>query len=312
MPQVDAERARRRPATGRPAAPLATGFTPDPLTLLGITTRALRVDSTRRAPVPCARRMTGAPQHQLALSTPFAYLKFVVVSARRLGVVVEQAGRVRCANEGAFPFVAGAFASGPVKIWVLSQRPSSIGAPYELRVTELASEGTVRPGRASIPSASGAELGLLVEASAGENRDRRLRRGFLPDPRRDEGTTAGELDVRRLGPRCRGFVTAAPSHVLTVGRPRDPKTAPCRGFRSREDHEFDYLRVAIRESPGASLVVLTPDGRVLCDAPDRGDASVEAEHWPVGCYRIWVGTPEPGLRLRYRISYTESRAAAAP
>lgn len=163
---------------------------------------------------------------------------------------------------------------------------------YELQITEFRSVG---PGEdRSATTTTSLDVGLAVEAPEGVHRDRRIRRGFLPDPIQDEATTGGSVDVRLLGATCLGFVTAQPSHVLEL---RD---------------EFDYLRVQLGGAPGAATVVVrTPGGRYLCSSPEQGNAFVDQDAWPEGVYRIWIGSREPDTETAYRICYTEARLSEA-
>ena len=181
----------------------------------------------------------------------------------------------------------GRYGAGRYEIWVGSPE-ASVEIAYELQLTEFRSVG---PGESRSPTAGvSLDVGLDAEAEEGRERDRRIRRGFLPDPIEDRGTTQGEIDVRLLGPRCLGFVTAQPAHVLTL----------------RDD--FDYLRVQLGGARGtATVVVRTPGGRYLCSSPEQGNAFVDMDAWPEGTYRIWIGSREEGTEAPYRICYTEAR-----
>lgn len=272
---------------------LGSGFTPDPIRVAG------RTDSREplNARAPGCRGYVGAgPDQVLQLDTRFGFLRLFVVAPRGVTLaVVGPDGRWRCSGEpleGA-PHEQGAFAEGRYEVWIGSH-DRGVEVPYELSVTEFRSV-TPLTGHTDDTGviSGGADLGLEVEATRGRYRDRRLRRGFLPDPREDGGRAGGELDVGLLGATCRGYVDPRPSHVLTL----------------RTD--FDYFRVQLGDSAGrATLVVRTPGGRFYCSAPENENAFIEQDAWPEGDYRIWVGATAEESRPEYRICYTETRPPA--
>jgi hypothetical protein len=128
-------------------------------------------------------------------------------------------------------------------------------------------------------------------ADTGRFNDRRFPRGYLPDPRIDEGRAGGSIGVGLIGGGCRGRVEAQPNHVVEL---RDP---------------FDYFRIEIEAEEGAtSLIVRTPSGGHLCGAPDEGPTRVERDEWMAGRYRIWVGRRDREATPEYRIIYSETLA----
>ncbi|MBX3274405.1 MAG: hypothetical protein KF729_29340 [Sandaracinaceae bacterium] len=268
------------------------GFTPDPARQTGRTAGALAL-STR---APSCRGYAGeAPDHLLELREDFAFLRFFVLAAQDVTLAVRAPdGGWRCvsARGEVAALQEGRFAAGRYEVFV--------GGPtqgervfYELVVTEFRSVGP-REEREAATSSARAEVGLEVERPEGTGRDRRIRRGFLPDPIEDRGAAGGAIDARALGASCRGFVAAGPTHVLTL---RD---------------EFDYLRVQLGGAPGlATLVLRTPGGRYLCSAPEQGNAFIDQDVWPEGVYRIWVGASVADAQVSYRICYTEARLSEA-
>lgn len=280
-------------APGRGAAQairLSTGFTPDPVVIEGETgsERAMNQLAPR-----CRGYVGSSPDAVFDLGNEFGFLRLFVIAEQPVNLTVRDAsGEYHCSGnalEGA-PREEGRFGRGRVEVWIGSDAPD-VSVPYELRVTEFRS---VTPATGAeertVPIGGGAELGLAVTASEGRSEDRRLRRGFLPDPRMDDGSAGGEIDVRRLGGECEGYVGEQPNHVLTL----------------RDD--FDYLRIQLGEIPGrATLLVRSPGGRWFCDRAESINARVERDAWPQGDYRIWVGGLTRGPGDEYRICYTEAR-----
>jgi hypothetical protein len=285
-----AQESRAEPAPPVPTR-LASGFTPDPLHLPGVTHGA----SGLAARAPGCRGFVGeAPDQIVELTTRFGFLRFFVTSPGDVTLAVRTPeGRWMCdgeALEGA-PREQGAFPPGIYEVWIGSVRTEE-RLPYELLVTEFRSV-TPATGRGddATPVGAGAEIGLDVEAREGRSRDRRLSRGFLPDPRIDGGGAGGAIDAALIGGGCRGRIAAQPNHVLTLRT------------------EFDYFRIEISEARrGVTLIVRTPEGRFLCRSPNGSLPFVERDSWNEGRYLIWVGGP-PETDTPYRILYTEVRPA---
>jgi hypothetical protein len=282
------------PGTGGRADPIAPGFTPDPLRVEGRTVGAQPL--SERAP-GCRGYVGERPDHVLELGRRFDFLRLFVTSPVDVTLALRGPdGRWHCTGRPLLraPAEEGAREAGPHEVWIGSVRPGT-QADYALFVTEFRSvTPTTRVDRAS-RDRQAAGLGLAVDAEAGRFADRRLRRGFLPDPQRDEGRAGGPIDVSSLGAGCRGFVDAAPSHVLTL------------------DGELDYFRVSVRDADApVTMLVRSPEGELLCASPAEGPPTLEGEAWSPGTYRVWVGRRAPGSETPYRVEYTETRAAAAP
>ncbi|MGE0784693.1 MAG: hypothetical protein AB7S26_03320 [Sandaracinaceae bacterium] len=272
------------------AVTIATGFAPDPVHLSG-TGGGDR--SLRELGAGCDGFVGDAPSKRVALSTDFGFLRVFAVSAAPIVLAVrDERGQWRCTGRriGVAMMEEGRFPQGHLEIWVGSpERGTPVG--FDVSLTEFRSVGPAIAAASVEPSVT-----LDHEATEGRFRGRRLRRGFLPDPREDDGQASGTVDVRSLGPECRGFVESQPSHILTL--------------RS----EFDYFRVQLGDAAGqATLVMRTPGGRYLCSAPEERNAFLDQDAWPEGEYPIWVGVraategvPAP---VPYHICYTEVRPA---
>lgn len=283
-------RAQEQPAAG---VTIARGFTPDPLRIEGTTAGAAPLSG--RAP-GCRGYVGERPDQVVELGSRFGFLRFFVTSRENVTLAVRAPdGAWRCSGRpllGA-PREEGDFAPGRYEVWIGSANPNTQVA-YELNVTEFHSVNPAT-GRAleTATAGTGADVGLAIGAETGRFNDRRFPRGFLPDPRIDEGRAGGSIGVGLIGGGCRGRVEAQPNHVVEL---RDP---------------FDYLRLELEAAEGAtSLVVRTPSGGYLCSAPDEGPPRVERDAWAAGRYRIWVGSRDREATPEYRILYSETRAAS--
>jgi len=264
---------------------LRTGYTPDPRLRTARTVSTTPLADRARA---CRGFVGDAPDHVLELESEFGFLRLFTVAAADLTLAVRgPGGGWRCATGRSDrpALLEGEWEPGRYEVWVGSPRRDE-PVEYELSITEFRSVG---PGDESGRSGS-IDVGLDVAAEEGRYRDRRIRRGFLPDPRVDDGVAEGTIDVRLLGPLCQGLTAAAPSHVMTLR------------------NEFDYLRVQLGGAEGQTGIVLrTPGGRYLCSAPDEGNAFVDQDAWPEGEYRIWISTLVPDAEPAYHLCYTEAR-----
>jgi hypothetical protein len=92
-----------------------------------------------------------------------------------------------------------------------------------------------------------------------------------------------------LGGTCRGRVTALPTHIVTLS------------------DALDFLQLYLTSNAELTLIVLTPDGRFLCDLGTEDVVEVSSGHWPAGDYRIWVGTVEEDVTARHRLGISEIR-----
>ncbi len=274
------------PVSGVP--PIATGFTPDPLRLSGTTQGARPLSGI----APGCRGYVGAePDHVVTLARRFGFLRFFVTAASDVTLALRAPdGRWHCAGRplGGAPREEGRWAEGRYEVWIGSTQPDGHVA-YELNVTEFRSVGPATSRGETGVISGGQEVGLSVDAERGRFRDRRLRRGFLPDPVTDGGTAGGEVDVAALGGGCRGRVDPQPAHVLTLA------------------DDFDYLRIAVVDAPGpVTLIVRAPTGAYLCSTPDEGLPAIVQDAWVAGRYLVWVGTRDVSAPT-YRLEYSETR-----
>lgn len=273
------------PAHAQTAVTLESGFTPDPVVVMGRTGGERRLGEM----APTCRGFVGAePSHTLDLGSRFGFLRLFVRASQHVTLAMRAPdGGWRCvtARDNHAALLEGRFVAGAHQVWIASPEASQ-ELDYELSITEFRSVG---PG-SGVRRIGAGDVGLDVDAEEGRHRDRRLRRGFLPDPRQDGGSAGGVIDVRLLGAECQGFVNSTPSHVLTL----------------RDD--FDYLRVQLGEVSGEATIILrTPGGRYLCSAPSDTNAHVDQDAWVRGRYLIWIGSRTREAQPEYRICYTEIR-----
>ncbi|GAB4204546.1 MAG: hypothetical protein OHK0013_19600 [Sandaracinaceae bacterium] len=296
--------ARRVGVAGEPIS-IRTGFVPDPIVVRG----------TVRRDAPLARLGEGCtglgsegPTQRVRMETRFGFLRIFATGPDDLTLAVRtEDGAVLCSDDrfGRHPSVEGRFAPGLLEVWVGLREGDPTATPatstlapgtFELELTETRSiRPGVRSGEEGERLSLAIEAGLDVRCEAGRDGDMRLRRGFLPDPRYLEGSTRAEgehVDVGGLGDVCRGFVTAAPSHVLNL----------------QDDLDFFQIYVA-NALESTTLVVVGPDGSVACDSADGDHPHVTRDAWPSGLYRIWVGAHRADAVVPYRIGLSEIRRA---
>lgn len=302
-----------RPGASQEAPHIRTGFVPDPAILEGET----RGESPGSALEPsCPGFFPSSPSRRFQLDTRVGFLRIFATSTADLAIAVRTpSGDIWCNDDRytTHPLVEGTLAPGTLEIYV-GTHAQGVAAHYSLFLTETRS---VRPGVGRDTSLEatallGGDMGLSVEAGAGAHEDLRVRRGFIPDPRVLRGVAGGDISVDLLGGQCHGRVAAQPGHVVTL----------------RDD--FDYVQFYVRRghepadpdqldgppapgTPGSeadlsdlSLVVLTPDGRFLCDAR-RDVPSVSVDQMPAGEYRVWVGYEREDAQVPYRLGVSEIR-----
>ena len=280
-------RATAQEAAAAPAV-LEPGFVPDPVRFVG----GAEVVGDGANQLGRCGDFPRRPAHIIRLSGAFSFLRIFTVAAGDVRFAVRTPlGTYRCGRaDDDGTHLEGSFAAGRYPVWVASAESTPVR--YELNLTEFRSVRAANTRALAAAAIDPADLGLTVDAEEGRFRDRRLRRGFLPDPRVDDGTAGGDVDIGVLGSRCAGLVERQPNHILTL----------------RDD--FDYFRIQLGPVPaGTTIVVRTPSGEVLCGAAEEGDPFVDRTAWPEGVYTIWVAARTEAERPNYRICYTEVRPA---
>lgn len=116
--------------------------------------------------------------------------------------------------------------------------------------------------------------------------------GFAPDPMTLSGNAGGPVDAMTIGPTCRGYIGAAPNHILNV------TTA------------FPALRVTAVSSIDTTMVIRLADGRVICNDDFESLNPGVVDMFPAGQHQVWIGSYMAGGAGAYTMSI--SAAAAIP
>ncbi|MGF1468338.1 MAG: hypothetical protein ACFCGT_19625 [Sandaracinaceae bacterium] len=112
--------------------------------------------------------------------------------------------------------------------------------------------------------------------------------GFVPDPQRAQGRTAGgPIAASLLDERCQGFIDPMPDHVIEA------------------TGTFAELLLMVGSETDTTLSVLDPSGRVHCGDDEDGVHPLVRFRAVVGTYRVWVGTREPGQSVPYVLGLSE-------
>ncbi|MCB9595608.1 MAG: serine protease [Sandaracinaceae bacterium] len=103
-----------------------------------------------------------------------------------------------------------------------------------------------------------------------------LRSGFMPDPHILSGNMGGPIQANQLNTSCRGYVSGPPNHVIVTNS----------GFRQ--------IRFAVNAGSDSTLVVMLPNGSLLCD-DDGGEGlnPLITTQSPPGRIAVWVGAYSP-------------------
>ena len=115
-----------------------------------------------------------------------------------------------------------------------------------------------------------------------------LHAGFRPDPHSVEGTTKAEVLASTIHKKCEGYISEKPDYLLQA------TTA------------FFKLHVMARSADDVTVVVRTPDGKVLCNNDRHGgkDAMIHST-FPIGVTQVFVGTATKGAPIAYTLGFSE-------
>ena len=116
--------------------------------------------------------------------------------------------------------------------------------------------------------------------------------GFVPDPRTQDVTSGGPVDVSYLGGICKGFATSQPDYSVryTVGTPSS------------------LLRIYFEGSGDTTLVINDPAGNWVCNddyATGNLNPSIDFTDPSGGRYDIWVGSFAQNTPVLGTLSVTE-------
>ena len=284
---------RGRPLFG--AANLRAGFTPDPHVLTGTMGGPVRANQINSS---CRGYITPQPSHIVRTRTGFRNLRFVVSAQRDATMMVMLPnGQILCDDDGGErmnPLIQASVPPGDIRVWVGAYSQSNVGQRYSIGFTELshvtannipAGGGgpVVTPVQPVVPGGLQAQMAPLFGQIA-------LRSGFMPDPHIRSGTAGGPIRANQVSSRCRGHITPQPSHVLMAQN----------GFRQ--------LRILVNGRSDTTLVVMLPNGQILCDDDGgHGNDPIVVTRTAPGPVRIWVGTYSSSQagRAPYNIGFSE-------
>lgn len=121
----------------------------------------------------------------------------------------------------------------------------------------------------------------------------RLRAGFVPDPRRINVVSGGNINARTLGlgPGCVGWVTARPDAIVQL---------------SGQSPNLRLYAVA-NDGTDVTLLVNTAGGAWRCNDDSYGgtNPTVDLGNAPPGQYDVWVGSYRQGQQARAVLHITE-------
>ena len=124
-----------------------------------------------------------------------------------------------------------------------------------------------------------------------------LSRGFQSPAGLLRGSTGGSYSLSAIANadrhknKCLGFATPTPDHIIVL------------------QQNFSKLTIQVNSGgKDTTLLVQGPNGNTVRCGDDTGqnkEAGIVDSDWEAGCYMIWVGSLEPGVRSNYSISVHE-------
>lgn len=278
-------------ARGRPRfgfTNLRQGFMPDPQILRGQMGGHIRASQINSG---CRGYVSPQPSHVIRSRTGFRQIRFVVnAESDSTLMVMLPNGQILCDDDGGNglnPLVATSSPPGPIRVWVGAYSTSYTGRPYTLGVTELSHVSADDLQSGGSPGQPGAVSGVNPNMPPAFGQVS-LRSGFMPDPHVVSGTAGGPVRANQVNSSCRGHVTAQPSHVLM------------------SPTGFQTLRLVVNSSIDTTLVVMLPNGHIVCD-DDGGNGlnPLVATSSPPGPVRIWVGAYSSSQTGPYSLGISE-------
>jgi hypothetical protein len=135
---------------------------------------------------------------------------------------------------------------------------------------------------------------LPVKAELSHFMEIKLSPGFQPEQGTVSGYTGGSYSLSAISNRdrdkniCTGFADREPDHILTL--------------------EKDFVQLKITVNSGGhdtTLLIQGPDDQTIrCDDSTK-DARISDRTWKHGTYRVWVGTFNPNIRIKYTLTAQE-------
>jgi hypothetical protein len=139
--------------------------------------------------------------------------------------------------------------------------------------------------------AAGCALLAIAAPAFGQANTVTLNTGFMPDPVTVAGVSGGPVQARGVQSDCRGFIPAAPSHVLITNT------------------GFQFLRVFAQAAGDTTLMVRGVNGTWCND--DRYGLNPGLDiALPPGRYDIYVGSYSGSVQLPYQLTLSELSTTA--
>ena len=231
-----------------------------------------RRDASTAIDSSCVGSISRQPNHRIRLASDMDNFALRVESDQDTTLVVQSSDGVRCNDDsdGLNPVLDESWRAGSYDIYVGTYHGGRSGS-YTLHMEAS------RRGRRQARLDTGANDSVHGDGTLDGRRRRRGRVELA-------GVSGGTIDTSYLSRRatgsCEGYTAAKPSHLVTLAR------------------DFQTVDFAV-DGRGASLVVATPSGQVLCNS-DRGVSTIRAENLSSGTYRVWI----PSRRERVANDYT--------
>lgn len=223
----------------------------------------------------CVGRVSEEPQLVLVLDAPTE----VSLEAAPIGsplhdlslVVAGSDGWARCAddNEGLAPRFSGRLPAGTYRLFVGRQRDEGT---LRVRLSLFAGLWDRRPAariaKLPAPLLDGPQPTPIEAVAGGASGGLRLAEGTAPGQL--TGVAGGPREAAAVGPGCAGLIADGPDHLLEVLAPME--------LTLRADAPAD-----------TTLVVVGPNGRVLCNDDMEGWTPAIRDHFDRGLYQVYVG-----------------------
>ena len=223
----------------------------------------------------CVGRISQEPQIVLRLDEPTD----LSLEAAPIGsplhdlslVVLGADGWARCADDtdGLAPRFSGRLPAGTYQLFVGRQQAEG---SLRVRLSLFAGLWDRRPAariaKLPAPLLDGPQPTPLEAMAGGSSGGLRLAEGTSPGQL--TGVAGGPREAARVGPGCAGFIADGPDHLLEVLEPME--------LTLRADAEADTM-----------LVVVGPNGRVLCNDDLEGWTPAIRALFDRGLYQVFVG-----------------------
>ena len=236
----------------------------------------------------CVGRISQEPQLVLRLDGPTD----LSLEAAPIGsplhdlslVVLGADGWARCADdtEGLAPRFSGRLPAGSYQLFVGRQQAEG---SLRVRLTLFAGLWDRRPAariaKLPAPLLDGPQPTPLEAMAGGSSGGLRLAEGTAPGQL--TGVAGGPREAALVGPGCAGFIADGPDHLLEVLEPME--------LTLRADADAD-----------TTLVVVGPNGRVLCNDDLEGWTPAIRALFDRGVYQLFIGAHDQTRAPEYTLT----------